>query len=118
MPKNTKIGELKFNFEENVNLIKMKWLGVSNDMNTSEVPINYLKTLSTELKGKKLIVDFGSLEYMNSSATQLIILFFSELNNNEIETQILYNEDLEWQSLLFSAIKISTKFFKYISFKE
>ncbi|MCP4606446.1 MAG: hypothetical protein GY847_39060 [Proteobacteria bacterium] len=93
----------------------LSWIGQIDSGEISKRIGDHLGKLIAILGGKKLEISFVSLEYVNSSAIQPIITFIRNLNTNEIETEIVYSKEIDWQVTAFKAlIKISSAL-KYIT---
>jgi hypothetical protein len=99
-------GELNISlFEENgVKIIK--WEGISKHVNPIGVIYPYFKKVLAELsENDNLIIDFSSLELMNSSTVPVIIKLTKDLNDRNIKTVIQYDKSANWQILCFKALR-------------
>ena len=56
--------------------------------------------------GKRLVLDFQELEYMNSSTLTPIIKILERARRGETQLTVLYKESLRWQDLSFAALRI------------
>jgi len=101
---NFKEGNLEITLEQNNGNI-MKWLGRSDDRDPSALLNPYIDGVIDTLKGKDLEIQFGQLEYMNSSTVPPIIQLIKKLNNSEIKSVITYDKDSKWQAASFKALE-------------
>lgn len=86
--------------------ITMDWFGKSIFQNPSERLDPFFNEILAENSRKKIIIRFNHLEYISSSTIQSILKLFRTLNEKNIETTVLYDENSEWQSSAFSAFEI------------
>ena len=56
--------------------------------------------------GKRLVLDFQELEYMNSSTLTPIIKILERARRGETQLTVIYKESLRWQDLSFAALRI------------
>lgn len=90
------------------NQISIIWSGRSKDKN----PSYFLTPILTKVldrsnqEGKKVIMDFRSLEYMNSSTITPIIKILERVRNGKSEVLIQYKKSLKWQELTFCALEV------------
>ena len=56
--------------------------------------------------GKRLILNFQELEYMNSSTLTPIIKILERARRGETQLTVVYKESLRWQDLSFAALRI------------
>lgn len=102
---NFKVEDLEIKISGTGSDFQMKWSGRSESRNPGEILNPYLDGLMKSLSGKKLTVDYCSLEYMNSSTVPPIIRFVKNCDTNNIETTINYKKDSEWQSASFKPLQ-------------
>jgi hypothetical protein len=98
--------EIKVN--ENEDSIKLTWSGKSIDREPgkfiSPILLEMIKR-STET-GKRLILDFRHLSYMNSSTITPIIKVLERAKKGRNQITVTYEKSLRWQEVNFSALKI------------
>ena len=92
----------------NDDVIKILWQGKSTERN----PGNFLNpilfdalTESTE-HGKKIVMDFSELEFMNSSTVTPVAKMLENAKQGKNTISVHYNKTKKWQELSFSALKI------------
>lgn len=95
---------LTLRIEELEKQIAVFWEGRS----TERDPSLFLTPIFNELlnKNKKIILNFKSLEFMNSSTITPLLKVMDRLKNSSGEILIIYADDLKWQKLSFSALEI------------
>ena len=101
-------GLLKLEVMENPDSISVDWKGKSTERNPGSflTPI-LLKILKNSSDTNKCIVlDFRSLQYMNSSTITPIIKILERAKKSNKRLTVLYDKSLKWQELNFSAIEI------------
>ena len=98
---------LRIEVEEDESTIYIKWLGKSVDR---EPGIFVTPILSRAIEkgegGKKVIMDFCNLEFMNSSTITPISKIMESAKSGNCRLSILYTQSINWQELSFSALKI------------
>lgn len=88
--------------------ITMQFLGKSilRDPNDFMMPI-LLRTLGEAISARKRIVmDFRSLSYMNSSTLTPVIKILERARVGEGQITVAYRKSLKWQDISFSALVI------------
>lgn len=108
-------GELTIKIENANNEVIMNWIGKSRDRTPGQILMPYFEEIVKELEGKKIKMDFRNLDTMNSSTVPPIVRFVKNLEDNGIETEILYDKTIEWQKASFKALETVTGRFKNIS---
>ena len=98
--------ELLLKITENESKVTINWLGKSRLPDPSEVLDPYLQGLAEELRGKEVVCDFTTLEFMNSSTVPSILDFTELLDENGIKTTIYFDSSLEWQNASFGALNV------------
>ena len=93
---------------ETVNSIEVVWLGKSIDRHPSKFisPVLVKVLNMAAVVNKRVIMDFRSLSYMNSSTITPIIKILERAKKGMHEITILYKKSLKWQELNFSALEI------------
>ncbi len=95
--------------EDNKSLIA-KWTGKSTDREPGKFITPILMDTIKEASDKNLrvVMDFRELSYMNSSTITPLIKILERAKRGDTQISVLYNKDLHWQSLSFSALEIFT----------
>jgi len=89
-------------------LVSIRFFGKSmlRDPNDFLMPI-LLRTLSeANTEKKRLLLDFRSLAYMNSSTLTPVIKVLEQARVGEGMVTVLYRKALKWQDISFSALMI------------
>ncbi len=98
---------LTLEIEENDASVIVKWLGKSVDREPGVFIIPIIsEVLERSSDTKKVIMDFCSLEFMNSSTITPISKIMETAKAGNTHLQILYKQSVNWQELSFSALKI------------
>ena len=61
-----------------------------------------------DAEGKRLVLDFSDLAYMNSSTFTPLVKTLERARLGRSRMTVLYDADQKWQSVSFSALKIFT----------
>jgi anti-anti-sigma regulatory factor len=88
--------------------IKLLWSGKSIDREPSKfitpILLDIIKR-STDV-GKRVVLDFSKLAYMNSSTITPIIKVLERAKKGKNKITVSYEKSLRWQEVNFSALKI------------
>jgi len=93
---------------EHENSIDVSWKGKSVDREPSKF-ISPILVKVLEMAGdlnKRIIMDFQSMSYMNSSTITPIIKILERAKSGMTKITIFYQKSLKWQELNFSALGI------------
>ncbi len=93
---------------EHENSIDVSWEGKSVDREPSKF-ISPILVKVLEMAGelnKRIIMDFQSMSYMNSSTITPIIKILERAKSGMTKITIFYQKSLKWQELNFSALEI------------
>ncbi|MBW2582815.1 MAG: hypothetical protein JRE36_04380 [Deltaproteobacteria bacterium] len=93
---------------EHENSIDVNWKGKSVDREPSKF-ISPILVKVLEMAGdlnKRIIMDFQSMSYMNSSTITPIIKILERAKSGMTKITIFYQKSLKWQELNFSALEI------------
>ncbi len=93
---------------EHEDSIDVKWEGKSVDREPSTF-ISPILVKVLEMAGdlnKRIIMDFQSMSYMNSSTITPIIKILDRAKKGMTKITIFYQKSLKWQELNFSALEI------------
>ncbi len=99
---------LRVEIAEEPDAITMEWFGKS----TMRKPADFLNPILTDLlrrsaeSGKRLVLDFRTLQYMNSSTITPVIRALEQTRRGSGRMSVVYRQSLKWQHLSFSALKI------------
>jgi len=99
---------LKIEVDEDDSAIYIKWLGKSVDREPGAFVIPILSNaIEKGSAGKKRVVmDFCSLEFMNSSTITPVSKIMETAKGGDCHLQIIYTRSINWQELSFSALRI------------
>ena len=88
--------------------IDVRWKGKSIDREPSEFlsPILGKILEMANSSNKRIILDFRSLSYMNSSTITPVIKILERAKKGITQISIFYQKALKWQELNFSALEI------------
>lgn len=88
--------------------IDVKWEGKSTDREPSKFISPILVKVLEMSSGlnKRIIMDFQSLSYMNSSTITPIIKILDRAKKGMTKITIFYQKSMKWQELNFSALEI------------
>jgi hypothetical protein len=93
---------------ESDDAIKLLWSGKSIDREPSKfitpILLDIIKR-STDV-GKRVVLDFCKLAYMNSSTITPIIKVLERAKKGKNKITVNYEKSLRWQEVNFSALKI------------
>jgi anti-anti-sigma regulatory factor len=99
---------LEIKVTENEDSIRLAWSGKSIDREPGKfitpVLLDIIKR-STDA-GKRIILDFCKLAYMNSSTITPIIKVLERAQKGKNKITVMYERSLRWQEVNFSALKI------------
>ena len=56
--------------------------------------------------GRRIVLDFRTLQYMNSSTITPVIRVLERIRRGQGRLSVLYLQSLRWQHLSFSALKL------------
>ncbi|MBI9098798.1 MAG: hypothetical protein JEY91_10000 [Spirochaetaceae bacterium] len=90
------------------------WKGRSRDLNPSLVIDKYLDELTTHLLDRDILVDFSSMESLNSSTIPPILTFLTNLEKKRIRATVQYSKDVYWQRASFKPLSVLTRDFKFV----
>ena len=93
---------------EHENSIDVRWEGKSVDREPSKFisPILVKVLAIASDLNKRIIMDFQSMSYMNSSTITPIIKILERAKKGMTKITIFYQKSLKWQELNFSALEI------------
>lgn len=93
---------------------ELAWVGIceSQDPEVSISP--FFRGLMPSLEGSKVRMNFHSCEFINSATISLLFQLMKQFNARKIETEILYNLEMEWQRITFRSVKAVTQTLQYV----
>ena len=94
--------------------LEVIWTGKSRDLNPSLLIDKYLDNLITQLLDKDILVDFSTMEALNSSTIPPILTFLSNLEKRRIRAKIQYSKDIYWQRASFKPLAVLTRDFVFV----
>jgi hypothetical protein len=100
--------KLSIDVEENNSTIDIKFSGKSTEREPENfiAPILVESIQNSEKFNKNIIINFSSLEFMNSSTITPLIKILETAKDNSTSLSIIYKKSKKWQELSFSALKI------------
>lgn len=99
-------GALKLEVGEGADCISVTWRGrsVARDPGHFILPILTRVVEEGGRKGKRVVIDFRFLEYLNSSTITPVIRILELAKRGTASVSVVYDAELKWQSLSFSAL--------------
>lgn len=99
---------LELNVSEDESSLSVTWKGKSVDRDPSGFTGPILSEALNRCieSGKKLVLDFQGLEFMNSSTITPVSKIIEQGKNRSARITIKYNKSKNWQELNFSALRI------------
>lgn len=87
--------------------IRLQFRGRSNDREPGRFLVPILNEALQRSDGGKrqVVLDFGDIEYMNSSTFSPLVKVLDEAAKRGIAVRVLYSQSQKWQTLSFSALK-------------
>lgn len=100
--------QLTIEVEENGSEINIRFRGKSTERDPSTFisPILAESMQNSARFGKKVIIDFRELEYMNSSTITPIIKTLEGAGGTASVISVVFKKSKKWQELCFSALRI------------
>lgn len=99
---------LRIEIAEEPDAITMGWFGKS----TMRKPGDFLTPIIADLlkraaeSRKRIVLDFSTLQYMNSSTITPVIRALEQTRQGSGRMSVVYRLSVKWQHLSFSALKI------------
>lgn len=100
------------------NPLEILWSGKSRDLNPSLVIDKYLDELMEYLYDREVVVDFTSMESLNSSTIPPILTFLSNLEKKMIRTDVRYSRDIYWQRASFKPLSVLIRDFRFVKIQS
>jgi hypothetical protein len=98
---------LSIDLTETDERVELIWKGKSNERD----PARFLMPILQNALGrggngrKQVVIDFSSLDYMNSSTFSPLVRMLDEAAKGQHRLLLEYNQGRKWQALSFSALK-------------
>jgi len=91
-------------------LIRLLWLGKSNDRNPALALAPYFKGVLAVAAAKRLAIElhFERLDHFNSSTNTSIIRLVEDARRGGIKLFILYDQEARWQRLSLEPLRVFT----------
>lgn len=99
--------QIRFTTEDGKSLIT--WHGTSEIQDPAASIGGFLRSLIPSITNQRVIMDFRSLEYMNSATLQPLLQIMREYNLASIFTEIIYDAEVEWQRIVFRSVAAISK---------
>ena len=108
MPETFTNSLLKIQVTDENDAISVTWFGKSIMRN----PSGFITPILVDVmgrgsdQGKRIVLDFRNLEYVNSSSITPIIKILERARRGVNQVTVIYEKNLRWQDLSFSALEI------------
>ena len=88
--------------------INVLWLGKSTERTPGRFISPILQSVLDQASGagKRVVLDFRKLGYMNSSTVTPLIHFLEMARRSQCQISIMYDKSARWQDLSFSALRV------------
>ena len=83
----------------------LNWSGECDFRNPSETLGPTLRGVLSELRERRLVLDFRGLTFMNSSSVSPILMFIKAACSRGIWVHLVYNVNLSWQRTTASSMR-------------
>ena len=99
---------IKVSKDLDLNIMALSWQGESNDKNPGAFLYPYFEEIAKEASDHNFSIemDISEMKYMNSSTISPIIRLIKDLKSKRIKFIILYDGNMKWQDLSFTALRI------------
>jgi hypothetical protein len=87
------------------------WHGECDARKPDPLLDGFLQSLVRKVAGRRSIIDFTNLEFMNSSTLSSILNFIRQLDT-QCQAKILYNAKIEWQLVAYRCMKAISRTLK------
>jgi hypothetical protein len=115
---NLELDGLTIRVEHKDDAIFVGWDGRSEMQDPESVMGPFFRQLLPVFKGKKLTMDFQSCTYINSTTLQPLLALIKELDENSVDTELIYDGTTEWQRITFRCIKVITRTLPHITLRS
>lgn len=105
MPETFTDKSLTLELDDGASEVRLVWRGKSNDREPGRFLLPILQRALSAAAGKKLVLDFSSIEYMNSSTFTPLVKFLDEAQRKHAQVEVAYSQSRKWQALSFSALR-------------
>lgn len=95
--------------------LTIEWLGASTGRDPKSIIDPFFEDALQKFNGKRVIIDFADLEYINSTTIPAIMRLVRKLSNLELETQVFYNTSYRWQVVSFRALESLSRILKNVT---
>lgn len=87
--------------------LRLVWRGKSQDREPGRflMPLLLKALADSGANNQRLVLDFSSLEYMNSSSFAPVVKLLGEAARGAQRVELLYSQNRKWQALSFSALR-------------
>jgi hypothetical protein len=104
-------GDLKIDVVEMDSMLRLHWLGMSNERQPEKVLKPFFKVvLEGAVAGNKGVeLHFEQIERFNSSTILCIIQLIQEARHKQVRLEVVYDPSRKWQRLSFDALRIFDK---------
>ncbi len=86
--------------------VVVTWKGrsVAREPGAFVLPILLRAIESAQRHGKRVVIDFRAIEYLNSSTITPVVRVLEQAKRGEAQLTVRYDSSQKWQSLAFSAL--------------
>jgi hypothetical protein len=99
-------GELRIEIKVASGLVRLTWLGQSNERDPSSVLRPFFDEVAGLLsKEREVELDFREFDYMNSSTFRPILSFVQNASRSSRSVNVRYDAQKNWQRLSFKTLQ-------------
>ena len=96
-------------------LVSLLWKGECDFPSPAETLGPTLHGLISELRDRKLVMDFSGLRFMNSSSVTPILGFVKAACSKGIPVHLIYSSRMSWQRTMASSMRALVHALKHLS---
>lgn len=91
------------------------WSGECDFRNPAEILSPVLNSVLSELRDRRLVLDFRELSFMNSASVTPILAFVKSVCSKDIAVHLVYSATLSWQRTTASSMRALGRSLKLLS---
>src|SRR5262249_8783251 len=95
-------GQLRIDTQTSAHDLLVTWRGRSVARDPSAFIWPVLQHVLAQANGKRVILDFCHMEYMNSSTLTPLVRMMEQAKRDNVSVSLRYDSKLKWQALAFS----------------
>ncbi len=102
------VKNLELRLEESSQVLRLIWLGEADERYPGDVvrPFLYRAKDHAVSSCQRIVLDFSSLEFMNSSFIGTVTNLVTAISDEGVEVEIIFNTTISWQDLSNRAFSI------------